>query len=761
VAGVSAPEQFLAGLDALGVPIFTASPGTESEYVDRPGGWADLGAAGNGQRRARWQPGDALCGVMGGRVAGLDCDPRNGCDPADVRRMLTEIGVGIYAEIATPGDGAHFYVPGHPDLATAYTLDGWPGLEVHSYGSCLYLPGTARPKYDGRGYRVVRDDLAALLDGDDDSAVALLDWVDTHRPGSGESFPLAPRWNGTAPDRRQAAYLAAALSGQAAELAAMAPDTGRNRALYVGALKLGNYVAGAGLAEHDVTEALTVACERNGLARDDGARSVAASIRSGLRNGVKRPRAVPPAPESENLEIVAEPVRPALLADPLPSEPRSELGYARRFVAVFGDQVRYVPAWRRWLVWDGKRWAHDETGQVARWAKTIARRVTTDAAAIVNKDERKAALNIARRGESAAGVAGMLTLAGTESGIAVTPDELDADPWLLNCMNGVLDLRTGQLGPHDPALMLTKLAGAAYEPDATGAEFDKFLARIQPDAAMREYLSRLLGHALLGTVREHILPIWFGVGANGKGSLTDATLTALGDYGDAADPDLLTARSFDAHPTGTANLHGLRLAVLHESDAGRRLAEGTVKRLTGGDRVKARRMREDFWSFAPSHTFLMLTNHKPIVSGTDEGIWRRLRLVPFDVVIPLAERDDELGERLHGEADAVLAWLVAGFHGWRANGLADPEPVTRATEAYRTESDMLGRFLDQRCLLGPHFTVRSAELFEAWSRWCAAEGEQAGTQTAFSTAMLNRGFDSKHTNRGTVWHGVGLAAEED
>jgi replicative DNA helicase len=333
---VTGTEQFLGGLDALGVAIFTGRPGVESEFERRPNGWADLDAAGNGQRQARWRPGDALCGVTG-RVAGLDCDPRNGCDPAEVRRAMSEIGVRIYAEIATPGDGAHFYAPGHPDLATAYTLDGWPGLEIHSWGACMYLPGTQRPKYDGRGYHIVRDDLAALLDGDDDSAVALLDWADTHRPGSGESFPLAPRWNGTAPDRRQAAYLAAALDRQARELAGMAPDTGRNRALYIGALKLGNYVAGAGLAEQNVIDALAVACEHNGLVRDDGARSVAASIRSGLRNGKQSPRAVPPAPEATVLDAAGDtweeplPLRPVAV---LPLFPTSALpDWLAQFVA--------------------------------------------------------------------------------------------------------------------------------------------------------------------------------------------------------------------------------------------------------------------------------------------------------------------------------------------------------------------------------------------------------------------------------------------
>jgi putative DNA primase/helicase len=298
------------------------------------------------------------------------------------------------------------------------------------------------------------------------------------------------------------------------------------------------------------------------------------------------------------------------VADPLPGEPRTELGYARRLVHVYGGRLRYVPAWRRWLVWDGSRWTHDTTGQAHRWMKAIARRLTADAIAIADKDDRKAAIAAARRGESSHAVAGALTLAGTEAEIVVTPDDLDADPFLLNCANGTLDLRTGACREHNPADLLTKMAGATYDPDAQGVEFVKFLERVQPGPAMRAYLARLLGHALEGRVVSHILPIFHGAGANGKGTLTAAVLAALGDYGDAADPELLTARTFDAHPTGTADLCGLRLAVLHESDHGRRLAEGTVKRLTGGDRIKARRMRENFWSFEPSHTFLMLTNHK-------------------------------------------------------------------------------------------------------------------------------------------------------
>ena len=448
-------------------------------------------------------------------------------------------------------------------------------------------------------------------------------------------------------------------------------------------------------------------------------------------------------------------------ADPVPAEPKTELGYAKRLVAVYGDRLRYVPPWRRWLVWDGQRWAHDASGQAARWMKSIARLITSDALAIENDSERKAALNLARRGESAAGVAGALTLASTEPGIVVSTDDLDRDPFLLNCPNGVLDLRTGKLGPHDPGLLLTKMTGAAYQADADGGTFAGFLERVQPDAAMRGYLARLLGHALEGRTVSHILPIFHGEGGNGKSTLVDAVVAALGDYADAADAGLLTARSFDAHPTGVADLCGLRLAVLHETDAGRHLAEGTVKRLTGGDRLKARRMREDFWSFDPSHTFVMLTNHKPIVAGTDEGIWRRLRLVPWEIVIPDHERDEQLPGKLAAELDAVLAWLAAGYRDWADHGLAEPEQVTTATDAYRRDSDALRRFIDQRCLTGPHFHCGSSELYAAWSKWCADEGEDPGTQTAFAAAVQNKGYDKAKDRTGRMrWRGIGLTDPE-
>lgn len=461
-------------------------------------------------------------------------------------------------------------------------------------------------------------------------------------------------------------------------------------------------------------------------------------------------------PDDRAAEIIAAAGIPGPV-DPLPDEPKTELGYARRLIHVYGDRLRHVPTWRRWLIWDGKRWTHDTTGQAPRWMKSIARRVTSDALDITDEKQRQAAMNLARRGESSAGVSGALALAGTEPEVVVTPDDLDPDPFLLNCPNGTLDLRTGELREHDPADLITKLAVGAYDPAASGRVFREFLARVQPDEAMRGYLARLVGHGLVGQVAEHLLQIHCGEGANGKSTFINSISAALGDYAAPADPELLTARTFDAHPTGVADLFGLRLAILHEADKGRRLAEGTVKRLTGGDRIKARRMREDFWSFDPSHSFVMLTNHKPIVAGTDEGIWRRIRLIPWHVVIPPEERDEHLGDKLAVELDYVLTWLVRGCLDWRQHGLNDPEPVAKATSAYRAESDALGRFLSDHTM--NHGQVRSSDLFKAWEKWCADEGEDAGSQTAFSNALTDRGYDKKHTEAGKFWQGLGLVNE--
>lgn len=443
--------------------------------------------------------------------------------------------------------------------------------------------------------------------------------------------------------------------------------------------------------------------------------------------------------------------------DPAPSEPYTELGHARRLVVAFGELLRYVLAWHKWMFWDGSRWALDTTGSAPRCAKSIVRGALGWAAEIdADEDVRKAAITAAKRLESSRGVAGVLTLAGTEKGIGIDPSELDGDPYLLNVANGVLDLHTLELMPHDSGRLLTKVTRAAYHPDAEAPEFRKFVERILPDEAVRGFVQRYLGYALLGTVIEHVLAIFYGVGANGKGTLTNAVDWVLGDYAITPDPELLAERSGNFHPTSAASLFGARLAVVQEFDEGRRLAEGTVKRLTGGDPISARRMREDFWEFDPSHTFVLATNYRPVIRGTDEGIWRRLRLIPFDVSIPKSEQDGRLPERLRLEADGILTWLVQGYQDWQANGLNEPDAVKKANEAYRADSDYFSRFINERCTEQPMVSVNSTLIYEDWCRWCGSEGVDAGSQTAFSLTLEQRGFEKGTLAGRKVFKGIGL-----
>lgn len=461
-------------------------------------------------------------------------------------------------------------------------------------------------------------------------------------------------------------------------------------------------------------------------------------------------------PDDEHIE----PWKPSVV-DPGPPDIRGEqhsgqLRMAERLVKRAEDSLRHVHG-VGWHVWDGARWARDLNGTATRLAVATIKAAYVDLADLASDDERKALFRDIRKCESAAGIDGVLKLAGSLLPLSVSVDQLDADPYLFNTANGTLDLRTGTVRPHRPDDLLTKVAGCGYDPDAASEPFDRFLGEILPAQDVREFVARLFGHALVGRVVEHLLPIFTGTGANGKTTLIDLVAKVFGDYAIAAEPDLLVDRGA-VHTTGQADLLGVRLAVCSETDAGRRLAAATVKRLTGGDKVRARRMRQDNIEFDASHSVFMVTNHKPQVAGDDPALWRRLRIVPFDVTV--AEQDSGLPQRLALELPAVLAWIVHGHADWHAQGLDEPAAVKAATDSYRADSDALGRFLEERTITSTYATVKARELFGAWSAWCHTNGEEAGTEKAIATQLAARGFVK--VKRSTMTYlGLGLAADED
>lgn len=409
-----------------------------------------------------------------------------------------------------------------------------------------------------------------------------------------------------------------------------------------------------------------------------------------------------------------------------------------------------------WFRWDATRFAPDDRGAAKRAVLAELRRALGES---IGDKELRADV---RKCESSSGVGGVLDLAAALEPFASVVADLDADPYLLNVANGTLDLRTLELRPHNPADRITKVCRGAYTPDTNSVLWEAFLARILPDEAVRGFVQRLVGVGLLGTVREHVLSIWTGQGANGKSVLDKAIRNALGDYACTAEPDLFMHRE-GAHPTGEMDLRGVRWVAVSESEKDRRLAEATMKRLTGGDTIRARRMRQDFVEFTPSHTPTLITNHLPRVSGDDPAIWRRIRVVPFDVVIPDAEQDPQLDDRLALEADAILTWAVQGHRDYLDRGLDEPAGVRVATDTYHRNSDAVARFIDECCHTGPAVKSITGQLFAAWDKWRTRDGAEQMSLKAFGLALTSKGFPlPAKTANGQRWRqGISLRPDED
>jgi putative DNA primase/helicase len=440
-------------------------------------------------------------------------------------------------------------------------------------------------------------------------------------------------------------------------------------------------------------------------------------------------------PIKRNIVTATELLRP---------EPRatSDVGNAERLIANRGDDLRYCSQLGGWLYWDGKRWRQDDSLQVDRWAKDTVRAIYTEAVAEDDPDKRHKVAAWAIQSESAHRIEAMMHLA--RSHVPASPDDFDADPWLLNVENGTLDLRTGELGPHRRGDMLTKLAPTEYRPEAEAPTWTAFLDRIMGgDAELIAFLQRAVGYSLTGLTGEECLFIAFGRGRNGKSKFLGAIQDTLGrDYAQQVPSETLMQKRGDRGATpGLARLKGARFAATVETGEGGRLDEAVVKQATGGDLISARYLYGNYFEFKPSHKIWLATNHKPTVRGTDEGIWSRIKLIPFEVTIPEAERDDKLAEKLAAEAEGILAWAIQGYVAWQRERLAVPEIVRRATQGYREAMDAIGSFIDEECVTGDEFEVAASELYAAYKEWAKLNEEYTYSQRRFGDALTERGYE--------------------
>ena len=432
-------------------------------------------------------------------------------------------------------------------------------------------------------------------------------------------------------------------------------------------------------------------------------------------------------------------VRLAELQDNGELPPTAEDAIALTFAERHAHELRYVAAWGRWLAFDGTRWQFDDTLHAFDRARAICREVALDSD--------KPATSVA----SAKTVAAVERLAKADRRLAATVAQWDSDGWLITDEAATVDLRTGIGRAPDPLDYITKKAACSCAPAGTPHPlWTQFLKRVTDgNAELQRFLQRYVGYCCTGLTNEHRFVFAYGTGANGKSTFINTVAGIFGDYATVADMSTFVASNTEHYPTDLAKLNGARLVVAQETKKGRRWDESKIKALTGGDKITARFMRQDFFDFVPTFKLFICGNHKPRLESVDEAIRRRLLLAPFTVQIPPAERDLQLADKLKAEWPAILRWMIDGALQWQRIGLKPPAAVLDATEDYFAEQDNLQQWLDECTEAGGAFDhTRTTELFASWKQWCDARNSNPGSAQALSTALTDKGFVKKRNNSG-------------
>lgn len=440
--------------------------------------------------------------------------------------------------------------------------------------------------------------------------------------------------------------------------------------------------------------------------------------------------------------------------------PLTDLGNAERFVALHGGVVRYDHTSGKWYRWNGRHWEKDEEGRVVELGKETIRGIHGEAEFVRTADERWDLNRHANSSESRTRINNMLELAKTEVGVSITSERLDKDRHLFNLANGTYDLHADLFRPHSPEDHITKIADLSFDPAAEAPVWAKFLQRIfDGDEELIRFVQRCVGYSLSGDVSEQCLFFAYGTGKNGKTVFFEVLKLIFGDYWQKAPAELLMLRSSEGIPNDIARLQGARFVVASEIQEGRSLNEAKIKDLTGGDTIVARYLHHEFFEFSPTHKLWIFGNHKPNIRGTDDGIWRRIMLIPFAVTIPEEERIpmSELIATMRGELSGILNWALGGYREYRSTGLAPPGIVKSATDTYRAEMDLIGEFIEERCIAREGGFVMAKVLYAAYLKWCNDRGEHSLRMIQFNERMRERGYaDRKGHSNYLQWDGLGL-----
>lgn len=735
----------------------------------------ELAAWATGRDLAEWAPSGrpAAWAVITGRVSGLvilDFDGNAGKETAERLAIRPHVRTGS-GGLHWYGQAPAWYVPTLNAKTKASLGEQYPGLDIRGDGGYAVFTG----RNDAGAYTWLRpmepDPLEVL-------PAAVREFLSLDQPPSTTTPPPTPAPPAAARSARPPAESAADfIERQLAAAIQRAATDGRNNACFwlccqlrdadaseqYAAVILGRFVSAMPLNNsHGKHEPFT---ER------EAAAALRQAYRAPKREAARdqsRPaparRGRPPATAEDNGHQ-APTTGPGRPKEKQPHEcMRTDLGNAERLVLRFGRNLRYCHPWKQWVIWDGRRWKTDDTAAASRFAIASVKLMWDEVKAIEDADTQKALAKWAVDSQAAGRLQAMLQLARSFESVSITPDLLDADPWVLNVNNGTLDLRTGQLRKQDRGDLITKLAPVDYDAEAPCPTWMKFLDSLMLGRpGLVEYLQRAIGYSLTGDVSLKKLFVCFGGGDNGKTTMLETVRFILGDYaGSIPIQSLLHTRQAagrDASPD-IAALRGRRFVTTSEADDGARLNESLIKHLTGMGEISCRDLYSGQFTFMPSHKLFLDTNHKPTVRGTDKGIWTRLRLIPFELQLKESQKDTALLTKLEAEAAGILTWAVWGCLDWLREGFAEPEEVQAATKEYRADMDTLRHFLDE-CTddTDPDYRAGARDLYRAYHAWSTGAGEYAISERKFSEAMAERRIRKHRGEAGNQYHGLRLTVE--
>jgi len=715
--------------------------------------WATYAEATAAQMRYRWHGVGFV--LNGDGIVGIDLDDclkligDDEYKSSNLARYVMDIAPS-YTEVSPSGTGLHIIGTGTLERAIKATING-DAVEVYSTGRYL----TYTDEWVNTSPKEINDISDAINE--------IMDMVEAERDSAMMKPAPVPA---TSSDNEHLRYVWETWRGRIDRIMQNATEGNRHNSR----IKAGRLMGGAlaALRQHGydpMSDDAAMQYIYDLLIPDQGEQRIEyRAIEDGVRYGLTQPltvwerrRKVEPTVPT----VVAD--TPTIQKDPSAYYHLTDIGNGLRLVDSCAGRLCYVAEWKQWLVWDGQRWCKGDDAGVMKLAHKVALGIYDGISKEDDEKKRKELLKWAIQSESAVRIDAMIKTARPY--LTIPSAQFDTRPDMLCVRNGVVNLRTGQLIPHDATMMLTKRTDIDYDPTATAPTWRAFLDRIfEGNGDVLQFIQRAVGYTLTGSTDEHCLFFLYGVGANGKSTFLEAMRMLMGEYYVTTSVEAMLATEYTGGATPyVASLPGMRMAMASEMPEGRRFNESLIKDITGGGTITARHLYGAPFEFQPSHTMWISGNYRPRITGTDEGIWRRLKVVPFNAFIPPEQRRPmaEVLDGFRNELSGILTWAVQGAVAWYDWGLPTSPTIEQATMEYRGEEDVVARFVAAVCVLQPDAMTAKHKVFEAWQQWTDEESEKSAngwSQRRFTEQLKRKGVELGGMGR-MFYVGIGFRSD--